>query len=174
MRVLNIARIPVQSVTKSQALSITELIAQRHTGTAAQSTKITNHLNLKLFQRDIVVLVQQQGLNQNVIDQPVSVMTVQQKDIPERNTRIKSQVNTMRFHQSLVLSHVKVQKHPEPIGKDHTLQPTMAILQNSGREITACIMLRTDHRSPQIMVTLGEDFDHHHLIIRGDILDARH
>lgn len=78
----------------------------------------------------------------------------------------------MRLHQTLVRSHGKAQKRPELIGSDLAHQLTMAILLNSEKEITACIMLRIVHQNHQIMVTPGEDFGHPHRIIGEDILGA--
>ena len=78
-----------------------------------------------------------------------------------------------RFHQILVLSHVKAQKRPELTGKDHILQRTMATPQSLEIEITMCIMLRTDRQNHRTMVILGEDSDHHLQIIEEDIPDAR-
>lgn len=75
----------------------------------------------------------------------------------------------MRFRRTLVLSHVKAQKHRELIVRNPALQLTMATLQNLGRETTIYIMLRTDHQSHLTMVTPGEDFDRHRPITGEDI-----
>lgn len=75
----------------------------------------------------------------------------------------------MRFHQTQVLSHVKAQKHPKLIGKDHAHQHIIATLQSLGR---GTIMLRIDHQNHRTTVTPGEGFDHHHLITGEDILGA--
>ena len=172
--VLSIAKILVQSVTKIQVLNTTELTVLNHAGIVVRSIETPNHQNQKLFQRDIVALVQWQRLNQNAIAPLALVMIVQQKDIPKRNTPIRSIANMMRFHQIPVLSRVKVQKHPELIGKDLALQPTMVTPQNSGREITVCTIPKTDHQNPQTTVILGEDFDHHRPTTEEGSLEGHH
>ena len=134
------------------------------------SARTPSHRNQKLCQKDTVALVQWQRPNQNAIDLPASATIAQQKDIPKRSTPTRSQANMMKFHRTRVLSHIKAQKHRELIGRNHAPQHTMATLQSLGRETTICIMLRIDHQNRLTMVTLGEDFDHHHRITGEDIL----
>ena len=166
-RVQSTARIPVQSVK-------TELLVLKFVEILVQSTETPNHQNLKLCQRDIAAPVRLQRLNQNAIDQPVSVMKAHQKDILKRNVLTTSKVNTTRFHQILVLFLVRVQRHLELIGRGLALlQHTTATLRSSEREITVYIMLRIDHQNLQTMVIPGEDFDHHHQIIEEDTPGVR-
>lgn len=172
--VQNNMKILVQSIAKIQVLNTTELTVLSHTGIVVQNTETPDHQNQRLFQRDIVALVQQLRLNQSAIAPLALVMIVQQKDIPKRSTLIRSIANMMRFHQTRVLFRVKAQKHLELIGKDLALQPTMATLQNSGRETTVCIILKTDRQNPQTMVILGEGFDHHRLTTEEGSLDGHH
>ena len=122
-----------------------------------------------MYQRDIAAPVHLQRLNQNSIDLAALAMIVRPKDIQERNAPTRNKANMTRFHQIPVLSHVKVQKHPEHTGRDHALQLTMVTPQSSEREITVYTMLRTDHQNHQTTVILDEDSDHHHQIIGGDI-----
>ena len=99
-------------------------------------------------------------------------MTVRLTDIPKRNALTRSKANMTRFHQIPVPSHVKAPKHPELTGRDHVLQHIMATPQSLEKEITVCIILRTDHQNHRTMVILGEDSDHHRQIIEEDIPDA--
>lgn len=122
------------------------------------NTETPSHQNQKLFQRDIAVPVQLQRLNLSVTDPPALAMTVQQKDIPKRSTLTRSTASTMRFHQTLVLSLVKGQRHRELIGKGHVLQPIMVTPQ---REIIARTIVEIDHLNLQTMAIPGGGIGHH-------------
>ena len=111
--------------------------------------------------------------SRSVIDQLAQVMTAQQSGIPKRNILGTSMTSMMRFRQTLVSFHHKVQKLQSFTEENPDHQHIMDTQQNIGKEITG-------HTNPEkghqilIMVIQGEGFDHQVLSSEDDFHDVHH